>query len=204
MTTLQEQFEAQLLAARRGQILDAAEHVFAARGYHKATIRTIAQQAGVADGTIYNYFANKEELLLGLLDRLNESEQREADLAAVAGADMRQTTLAYMRHRMAVLQPSLPLFRAVLPELLANPALRERYVQATIAPTLATAEAQFTQMAAAGLIQPLNIPILVRLLASQFFGLLLFHLLDEPTTAALWDSFPETLVALLFDGLEGN
>ena len=49
----------QLAAARRSQILDAATHVFSDKGYHQATIREVAQAAGIADGTIYNYFANK-------------------------------------------------------------------------------------------------------------------------------------------------
>ncbi|MCB0032608.1 MAG: helix-turn-helix transcriptional regulator, partial [Anaerolineales bacterium] len=61
----------QLIDARRNQILEAATAVFAERGFHKATIRAIAQHAGIADGTIYNYFKNKTDLLIGILDRLN-------------------------------------------------------------------------------------------------------------------------------------
>jgi len=67
-----EAIQARLVAARRTQILDAATRVFASKGFNRATIRDVAQDAGVADGTIYNYFANKTDLLFGLLDRLNE------------------------------------------------------------------------------------------------------------------------------------
>jgi len=44
------------IAARRNQILEAAASVFAAKGFHPTTIKDIAKEAGIADGTIYNYF----------------------------------------------------------------------------------------------------------------------------------------------------
>jgi TetR/AcrR family transcriptional regulator, fatty acid metabolism regulator protein len=45
------------------KILKSAGAVFAERGFHKATISQIASQAGVADGTLYLYFKNKEDIL---------------------------------------------------------------------------------------------------------------------------------------------
>ncbi|ACN16633.1 HTH-type transcriptional regulator (TetR family protein) [Desulforapulum autotrophicum HRM2] len=44
-------------------ILNAAGTVFARLGLHKATISQIAQESGVADGTIYLYFKNKNDIL---------------------------------------------------------------------------------------------------------------------------------------------
>lgn len=52
-------------------ILDAAESVIASQGYHRAQISRIAQEAGVAAGTVYLYFQNKSDLLVCLFrDRL--------------------------------------------------------------------------------------------------------------------------------------
>lgn len=48
------------------QIIDAAVIVIAQHGYHQAQVSKIAKQAGVADGTIYLYFKNKEDILLSL------------------------------------------------------------------------------------------------------------------------------------------
>src|SRR5258708_19998646 len=73
--------QAQLAAARRTQILDAATRVFASKGFNRATIRDVARDAGVADGTIYNYFANKTDLLFRLLHRLNHPERPPPSLA---------------------------------------------------------------------------------------------------------------------------
>ena len=54
--------------ARRAQLLDAAKRVFARRGYPAANIADICQEARVARGTLYQYFRNKRDVLIALLD----------------------------------------------------------------------------------------------------------------------------------------
>ena len=51
-------------------IHDAAVKVFAQHGYHRAKISSIADQAGVATGSVYLYYKNKEGILLAIFDRL--------------------------------------------------------------------------------------------------------------------------------------
>jgi TetR/AcrR family transcriptional regulator, fatty acid metabolism regulator protein len=48
---------------KRRLILDAAVRVFARKGYHTSRVGDIAEEAGVAHGLLYHYFASKEELL---------------------------------------------------------------------------------------------------------------------------------------------
>ncbi len=50
-------------AASKDAILDAALEVFRERGYEGTTIPAIADRAGIAQGTLYNYFPSKEKLL---------------------------------------------------------------------------------------------------------------------------------------------
>ncbi|MFC5712716.1 TetR/AcrR family transcriptional regulator [Thalassorhabdus alkalitolerans] len=50
------------------QIIEAAVRVIAKNGYHHAQVSKIAKEAGVADGTIYLYFKNKEDILISLFD----------------------------------------------------------------------------------------------------------------------------------------
>lgn len=52
--------------ARRQQILDVALDLFARQGYSATTTKQIAQSIGVAEGLIFHYFPNKEELLRAL------------------------------------------------------------------------------------------------------------------------------------------
>src|SRR5689334_13571935 len=130
----------QLAAARRGQILDAAARVFAEKGYHRATIRDVAQAAGIADGTIYNYFANKAALLLGILDRLNETPEREFQFAQASDLGIEEWTRQYIQQRFAVIGPEeRRLLQVVLAEALANRELREQYSRQIIQPTYALA-----------------------------------------------------------------
>jgi TetR/AcrR family fatty acid metabolism transcriptional regulator len=55
---------------KRRRILDAATCVFARKGYFAARVSDVARKAGVADGTIYLYFRNKEDLLVRLFDEV--------------------------------------------------------------------------------------------------------------------------------------
>src|SRR5690242_2509342 len=68
---------------KRERILDAAEHVFAAHGFFAAKVSEIAKEAGVADGTIYLYFKNKDDLLISLFE--SRMERVNAHLAHETG-----------------------------------------------------------------------------------------------------------------------
>jgi AcrR family transcriptional regulator len=56
----------------RNAILDAAEAIFAESGFHGARIQDIAARARIAVGTVYNHFAQKEDLLAALLEERSE------------------------------------------------------------------------------------------------------------------------------------
>ncbi len=51
---------------KRKRILDAAAKVFAGKGFYNAKIKDVADEAGVAHGTVYLYFESKDELLISL------------------------------------------------------------------------------------------------------------------------------------------
>ena len=52
-------------SAKRGDIVEAAQELFGERGYDKTSVREIASRAHVAVGTIYSYFGQGKENLLG-------------------------------------------------------------------------------------------------------------------------------------------
>jgi TetR/AcrR family fatty acid metabolism transcriptional regulator len=68
------------------RILEAAIAVFSERGFHFARISDIAERAGVADGTIYLYFRNKDDLLLSIFEE-KMGELTAGLRAALAGVD---------------------------------------------------------------------------------------------------------------------
>ncbi len=50
------------------KIIEAATKVFAEKGFFQARVADIAREAGVADGTIYIYFENKDDILISLFE----------------------------------------------------------------------------------------------------------------------------------------
>ena len=73
MAGKRESKKEELVQKRSVQILEAAARVFAQKGYHAATTKEIAAQAGVSEGTIYNYFHSKEDLLLSIPRLISET-----------------------------------------------------------------------------------------------------------------------------------
>jgi TetR/AcrR family fatty acid metabolism transcriptional regulator len=193
----------QLIRARRSQILDAATTVFAEKGFERATIRDVAKHAGIADGTIYNYFENKTDLLLSILNRVNETESREADLGQADTMDIRLFCQQYFRHRLSVLtQDGQEIFQVILSEALVNADLRERYFQQIVAPTFAVGEAHFTHLMETGRIRRIDVPLTLRAIAAMVMGMLLLRILGDPQLQNRWDELPDLLTALILDGID--
>lgn len=55
--------------ARREEILDAAQKIFATKGYHETGIADIAAELGIGHGTFYRYFENKQDIAAQVLER---------------------------------------------------------------------------------------------------------------------------------------
>jgi AcrR family transcriptional regulator len=69
----------------RQRLLDAAAEAFAREGYDRANINRISTAAGLAKGTVYNYFPSKQALALALIDA--SADAHWAYLAAAVRAE---------------------------------------------------------------------------------------------------------------------
>jgi AcrR family transcriptional regulator len=69
---------------RRQQILDAALRCFSRDGFHATTTADIVRESGVSQGTLYLYFATKEDIVVALAD---DRHQGEAFLSALAQSE---------------------------------------------------------------------------------------------------------------------
>ena len=191
-----------VIIARRNQILDAATKVFAEKGFHPTTIKDIAKEAGIADGTIYNYFENKTALMLGIFDRLNESDKRVEDFSKFTEVDFRSFMKAYLRHRLTLFQAgNFEVFRIVLSEIMINKELRELYYRKILEPTFSMAETYFQQWAAQNIIKPINVSLAMRAISGMVLGLIVEHIIGDQTLEKKWDELPDFLVDMILDGL---
>jgi AcrR family transcriptional regulator len=116
---------------RPHQILDAALDTFGAKGFAAARLDDIAQQAGVAKGTIYLYFPTKEDLFKAvvrreIVGRIEEGERLQADQKDLSARDFLQRFLGkYWDNTQAA--HSLHMLRMVLGELHRYPELARFY-----------------------------------------------------------------------------
>ena len=193
----------QLIQARRNQILDAATTAFAQKGYHRATIQDVAKVAGIAAGTIYNYFENKTALLMGILERLNETERRHDDMSQIMTMDIHAFTRHYMRRRLEVLmQKGFEIFQIVLSEVLIDSDLRTIYMQQVVQPTFALAENYFVQAVGSGKIRSdVDVPLMLRLTSATVIGILVLRILGDPEIADKWEQIPDLLTTMTLDGV---
>ena len=93
---------------KRERILEAAVSVFASNGFYNAKVSEVASEAGVADGTIYLYFKNKDDLLISAfedrMERINERlrqelETVEGDALALLHHCLKMHLLLALEHR---------------------------------------------------------------------------------------------------------
>lgn len=88
---------------KRRRILDAAVRVFARKGYFAARVADVASQAEVADGTIYLYFRDKEDLLVSLFDDVMSEHIRRGQEEVRAARGTAARLLVIARHHLRLL-----------------------------------------------------------------------------------------------------
>ena len=101
---------------KRERILEGALRAFAKKGFYNTKVSEIATEAGVADGTIYLYFKNKDDLLISLFEDRMEFliDRLQAELSAV-GDDVidRLRCVVKMHFVLAIEEPELAEFITV-------------------------------------------------------------------------------------------
>ncbi len=132
-------------------ILDAALEVFAQKGFYEAKVTEIASAAGVADGTIYLYFKNKDDLLISLFEaKLEEiNSGLRAELVGITNPRVGIERIIRYHLRRAGEQPSLTTFITV--ELRRSQKFMKRYAKAQLAEYLGQWEAVIDAGKAAGI-----------------------------------------------------
>ena len=115
--------------SKREQILDGAWRMFKQKGFDAASMNDITREAGVSKGTIYVYFANKEELFAALIDR-HRSEFADSMRDILAGTEevrdgLRQFGTAFANR--LVCTDMIPAMRSLLGVIDRMPKLSRRF-----------------------------------------------------------------------------
>lgn len=167
-----------------GRILDAAEAVFAARGYHGASTREIAEAAGVGKRMLFYYFASKDDLYRAVLDRIagamSDIHGRFSGKPALEGlaAGVEAITRFAAAHGNAV--------RVLLREIMDDGPYVHELAHERLAPLFGAARGEVARSMAEGRYatgDPMHVLMSVG-------GLTLFYFMNLPLLAHLWDADP--------------
>ena len=102
------------ISRRKKEILDAAARVFAEKGYANATTREIAEAADLAEGTLYNYYGGKREILLAILDETQAVIDAMFERAGTL--ETREDAVALVEQGYTLLLDALPFVRTLIAE----------------------------------------------------------------------------------------
>lgn len=86
------------------RILAAAVRVFAKKGFHHSRVSEIAEEAGVASGTIYLYFRNKDDILISVFEESLDRIIREVSRDLARLTDPREKIRSFISHHLRLLK----------------------------------------------------------------------------------------------------
>ena len=156
-----------------------------------------AASAGMADGTIYNHFANKDALLFAILEQLSAAEMSEIQVAQNEGLKPEEFLNNYLVNRMQEIDESFTIFKALLPETFVNAELAQTAYDNIYAPGFALCEQYFQQWMEAGEMPPEDPAIAARLFASPMMGLLFLRVLGDRHVTENWAAYTQALIQFM-------
>lgn len=189
------------IARRRKRILEAAAQVFAQQGYAATTTREIAQAADIAEGTLYNYFGGKREILVAVVE---EAEPPMITALAEAGSfGDRETMIRMFEQALEVSENQLPFAQALLSEAWVDDSILQDFVIARYKQAHQLLESYISERVAAGVFRAINPSMGANLILAFFGGLILPTLRGAvpPPSAETRRHLAEIVVNLLLDGI---
>jgi AcrR family transcriptional regulator len=192
----------QVAEARRTQILMGAFQVFSEKGYHKATTKQIAKAAGVSEGTIYNYFDTKRDLLAAMVDHLGMESLR--DLVTHEPPDeLHELFAAIIRDRSKLALERGPFLLPLISEVINDIELRTALYRQVLQPVAHQIEVNIQERMDAGQLRQIDPVIVTRSMMGAVVVNLMakFSGVDSHYDGLTLDEIIERITDLFLNGL---
>ncbi len=186
---------------QRKQIMDAAAHVFAEKGYAATTTKDIAFAADVGESTLYNYFESKRDILLaiaayqaGLLDEVFQKAEN---------IETRQQMVEYFTTAMDILLAQSHYIRALIGEAWVNDDILYSHLVSRLSQISQFLETFIGAKITAGVFRPFDPRLGARMVIAVFIGAILPALRGvepQPDTAQR-RQMAEMIISLWMDGI---
>jgi AcrR family transcriptional regulator len=182
---------------RRRQILDAAQKVFAAKGFNGASIKDLAKAAKISPGLLYWYFENKTHLVTSLLTERVEEGLGALQESVSFDAPPEEFLPQFGRFFMGLYERPMnsALFKIMITNAQSFPATVRQAQTGVVYRMLGTLQSYFQRQIDAGRIRPCDTEMLTRTFMGGIIAfLLLKHVLQDKRTQ-------ETSIEALVDGI---
>jgi AcrR family transcriptional regulator len=189
------------IARRRAEILAAAADVFAEKGYEGTTTKAIALAADVSEGTLYNYYEGKRELLTAVA-REAEGPMVRALLAA-EDLESREAMIVLFERAFDISEARLPFLRTLLTASWTDDSILFQFVALRLGRVYDSLQAFIAEQVASGAFRPVDPALGARIAMGMFAGLILPVLrgLEPLPSPEERRALAETIVDLLLDGV---
>lgn len=186
----------------RVQIIEAALKVFGEHGFERSTTKAIAREAGVAEGTIFNYFPSKNDILFSFLED-EVVGQLPAVFSDAATGDL-ALVKDFLRNRLELWRKNQAVMKVMVAEGLFNEELAREISERIFLPGLKQIEVYIAQRIEAGAFRQVDPVVAARGLVGQvlWFGLM------QPMLAGSMeidlDAVTDTLAAIFVNGITAD
>jgi AcrR family transcriptional regulator len=202
--TRQERKEA-TTKLRRQQIIEAAFDIFSEKGFATATTAEIARKAGVAEGTIYNYFPSKRDLLIAVVHDFIITTPLLELIDMLPKGDIAGTFTHILQNRFDLLENEfvsrMPFLMA---EIIRDPELKASWKKQFLQPFLSRMEGVYRVLSTSGKTRLAEPSVLVRSIGGMLLGFLILKIMegdDSPMNKLSREQIADTMVNLILHGL---
>jgi len=193
---------------RHQQILDAAFEEFAARGYESTRLEDVAKRAGIAKGTIYLYFKNKELLFRAVLrDQITHVLRDFAEYAetsSVSSEDLIRELLVRQYSELVGNAKARSIIRLLISESHKFPQLAEIYYNDIVLPGVSTIRHILEKGASAGQFEPKAVTEFPQILLAPGILAVLWSLIFGDRHPLDFEAYREAHLQFVLSGLRGS
>lgn len=193
---------------RESQILEAALSVFSEKGYGIATIPDIADKAGLAVGSIYNYYPSKRELFIAVIKNFIINAPLLNLIDELPKGNLADIFTQLMQNRLDLIENAdISRMPFLMTEIQRDPELKTMLSEELLQPFFGKMETVYTNLAETDQYINVQPEIIVRMIGGMILGFLMLKMMEgenSPMQKIPREEIAENLTKFLLFGLSGR